>query len=196
MSMHDDQAPHRLFAAIVLMGIGLATGCGGISTGERHIEGGAGQPAGGVPGAAGTSTTTGGSAGGPLLETGGMPGMAMPDKVTPGPFTCPPQQWSCGSADCGVYGVGWSLPENCECEQARPLNPSSCAPGEVFVCKTATSTADGRQLTEDVPMSCACVPPDGTVGDNECMRAYGEDLRDVIEDDGSVSCLCAYVYLK
>jgi hypothetical protein len=191
MSMHDDPAPHRLFAAIVLMGTGLASGCGGISASERQVEGGAGQPTAGVPGAAGASTATGGRAELPQPETGGTP-----EKVTPGPFACPPQQWSCSRAECGVTGLGWSLPENCDCDPTRPLAPSSCAPGEVFVCKTATSTADGRLLTEEVPMSCACLPPDGAVGDNECARAYGDDLRDTIEADGSVGCSCAYVYLK
>lgn len=116
--------------------------------------------------------------------------------VTPGPFACPPQQWSCSNTECGVNGVGWALPEACDCDPSRPLDPSSCAAGQVFVCQTATSTLDGRLLTEDVPMSCTCVPPDGNLGDNECVRAYGLDLRDVIEDDQSVGCLCAYVYLK
>jgi hypothetical protein len=205
MSQSDETSPHRLFAAIVLMGSSLAVGCGGMAEGERQV-GASGGPSGSTQGGSssiGGSTGSGasvssGTAGTPpdiSINIGGVP--PMPSAVTPGPFACPPQQWSCSTRQCGQVDNGWALEEGCDCDRERPLTASDCEPGEVFVCLDATSTTDGRPLTEHVLLSCACTPKSMYNCRDECDVVYGGDLScGGSEDQLSATCGCALVYLK
>ena len=214
MTHTDEQSPHRLFAAIVLMGTGLAVGCGGMAEGGRQVSGGgapqddsttggirtgATTPSGGT--GVGAATSTGGTSNignPPMLNTGGV--TPAPEAVEPGPFKCPPEQWSCVSTQCDYSSPGWKLPdESCGCDLSRPLGPSDCEPGQVFVCQHVTSTADGRPLTKPVALSCTCVQKtmyfcssecDGVYSDQEHLTCIGS------EDELSALCGCAVVYLK
>jgi hypothetical protein len=212
MSSSDELSPHRLFAAIVLMGTGLAAGCGGIAEGDRQVAGGgssssAGTGTGsssnvgastGVGGA--TTSSTGGtfSAGAPpVLNTAGS--TPLPSSVDPGPFACPTEQWSCASKQCDGLTSGWTLPATaCDCDPRRPLKASDCKPGQVFVCQNVTQAADGRPLTKPVALACSCVQKAEYFCASECDAAYGE--RDLScsgsPDELSALCGCAVVYLK
>jgi hypothetical protein len=207
MSTIDETSPHRLFAAIVLMGTGLALGCGGVSTSSREETGG-GPSTGGGNGASGsgTSTSTSGTsagAGGPILlpNGGSEPGISVPPTpapVKPGPFACPPQQWTCAKSECGLVASGWALQDDCECDETRPRVAADCQEGKVFVCLEGTSTSDGRPLTETVPMSCKCVDKSMYFCSNECDLAYGQSDLTCQGDESQLSalCGCAVVYLK
>lgn len=196
-----EPSTHRLFAAIVLMGSGLTLGCGGISEHEH-----ANEPASGGNGGLGGSTSTGG---GSVIATGGawplpdntiMPGVAgaPPAPVTPGPFACPPQQWSCSNPFCSPIEFGWALPDDCPCDPARPTQASDCAAGQVFLCRNGTSTADGRPLTAYVAFECSCVDKSPTFCNNECDLAYGvpDAVCDVSKDGARAVCGCAVIFLK
>jgi hypothetical protein len=209
MSHTDEQSPHRLFAAIVLMGTGLAVGCGGIAEGEREVStggrpnattGGTGTGATGS-GVAGTgvgaATSTGGSLNiPPQLGIGGT--TPVPEAVEPGPFKCPPEQWSCASNECDYSSYGWVLPDGCDCDPKRPLSASDCGPGQVFVCQEVTTAADGRPFTKPVALSCSCVQKAMYFCTTECDAAYGQ--RDLScqggSDELSALCGCAVIYLK
>ena len=207
MSHADETYPHRLFAAIVLMGTGLTLGCGGVAeregtgtTDTSHAgHGGNGTSSGGS--AIGGGATTGGSdtisiGGGadPIVVTAGT----GPMPVTPGPFECPPQQWSCEPEGCGLVGNGWPLPDGCACDPTRPEQASDCAPGKVFLCRRGTSTADGRTLAVDVPFDCHCVDKSMYFCQDECDLAYGVHDARCDGDEAALTalCGCAVVYLK
>jgi len=207
MSQIDEQSPHRLFAAIVLMGTGLAVGCGGISEGERQVGAG-GQPNvshggtnTGATASAGTgvATSTGGTSNignAPSIDIGGT--TSEPEAVDPGPFKCPPEQWTCASTHCDYSAAGWALPDSCDCDPKRPRSPSDCGAGEVFVCQNATTTSDGRPFTKPVALSCSCVQKSMYFCSTECDAAFGP--RDLMcrgsQDELSALCGCAVVYLK
>lgn len=208
MNPIDERPTHRLFAAIVLMGTGLAVSCGGISESEGP-PGSAGRT--GAGDGDGTSTTTGStdsvgpatSTGGsqnigaaPHIDIGGQPSAPVP--VVPGPFKCPPQQWNCASSRCADGGQGWVLPDDCECDPKRPLSVDDCQAGEVFVCQYATSTVDGHPFTIPVELSCSCQPKAMAPCTTECQIAFGGREMSCIGngDQLSVSCGCAIIYLK
>lgn len=208
MSHIDEQHPHRLFAAIVLMGTSLATGCGGLAEGERQTGVG-GQPDSSVSGssaAAGTAASVGGATststagtsntGGPVINIGGS--TPAPATAEPGPFACPPEQWSCPSTECRSVDSGWVLPDACACDPKRPLKASDCQPGQVFVCQNATRRADGKMFTKPVALACSCVEKSGNFCSTECDVAYGQrDLQCFgAPDELSALCGCAVVYLK
>ena len=211
MSQLDEQPAHRLFAAIVLMGSNLAFGCGGMSESDRHVGGGGptnvsnggsgGGTSSGNGASAGTDATT--TPGGATTTTGGMPiniGLPdpVPEAVEPGPFACPPQQWSCASTLCDYSYSGWSLPEACACDPKRPRDAGDCAAGEVFVCQKVTSNGDGRPFTKPVKLSCSCVEKTMSFCNAECNAAFGNrDLRcEGSDDELSALCGCAIPYLK
>jgi hypothetical protein len=204
MSTIDETSPHRLFAAIVLMGTGLAMGCGGVSTSSREETGGGPSTGGGNGGSGTSSSGTSASAGGPILlpNGGSEPGIGgpgpMPAPVKPGPFACPPQQWSCAKSECGLVAYGWALQDGCECDETRPRVADDCQEGQVFVCLEGTSTSDGRPLTETVPMSCKCVDKAMYFCSNECDQAYGQLDLQCRGDESQLTalCGCAVVYLK
>jgi hypothetical protein len=90
------------------------------------------------------------------------------------------------------------LPEACACDPKRPLGPSDCEPGQVFVCQQATTAADGRAFTKPVALSCTCVEKTMYFCSTECDTAYGDrDLRcSGSADELSALCGCAIIYLK
>ena len=201
MSHADEQSPHRLFAAIVLMGTGMAVGCGGISENGRQVSVGGSSPRVSSAGSTGSgaATSTGGSTNMVMLPILGTSGTTTgPEPVVPGPFTCPPEQWSCASQECDRSHGGWMLPDACDCDPRRPLRPSDCEPGQVFVCQQAMSTSDGRPFTMPVALSCSCVEKAMYFCTTECDTAYGHRDLDCLgsEDELSALCGCAVIYLK
>ncbi|MES1185809.1 MAG: hypothetical protein ABUL60_18495 [Myxococcales bacterium] len=201
----DEQSPHRLFAAIVLMGTGLAVGCGGISETQGPL-GSSGRTSVASAGSGSTTSSGGGDSVGPATSTGGAPhidigttmGGTAPATIEPGPFACPPQQWACVSADCDYQSAGWKLPDSCPCDPKKPLSASDCQPDQLFLCQHATANAEGRVFTTPVPLSCTCVPKSTYVCRTECEVAYGRpDLACVTSDDQlSATCGCAVIFLK
>src|SRR6478735_284496 len=147
MSLADESSTHRLFAAIVLMGTGLTLGCGGVAESNQQVDTVKGNGGGGSASGSGTGTTTtiGGSGG---LAVGGSDpdsititlsgsGGVDPGPVTPGPFECPPQRWTCApeTEACGLAGEGWALPDDCACDATRPEQASDCGANQVFLCR-------------------------------------------------------------
>jgi hypothetical protein len=203
----DEQSPHRLFAAIVLMGTGLAVGCGGISETQGPL-GSSGRASVASAGSGSTSTSGGAAGVGPATSTSGAPNIdigasaggtaSTPVPIEPGPFLCPPQQWACVSADCDYPSAGWKLPDSCPCDPNKPLSASDCQPDQLFLCQHATANADGRVFTTPVQLSCTCVPKSTYVCRTECEVAYGRpDLACVTSDDQlSATCGCAVIFLK
>lgn len=196
MSLNDVPSPHRLFAAIVLMGTGLAAGCGGVSQGSgdgtdpEHPN----VSAGGGGASAGTGSSAGADAGIGAIGAGGAS-----EPIAAGPFACPPQQWTCASRKCDYSTLGLRLPETCRCDITRPLSAADCQLGQVFVCQDITAATDGRPFTEPVALSCSCVPKGDDVCENQCFAAYDID-GDVrcrrSEDELGTLCGCAIPYLK
>jgi len=168
----------RMFNSIVLMGSGLALGCGGVAAvpgsgaggSSTASQGGSGSNSAGGPSAAG--------AGGELISThpGGAPGTAgsggsagAPDK----PLPCPPSQWTCATdqAECTIKG-GFALGSSCKCDLHRPATAADCAPGQSFVCIEATRDAHGNPLLDHTPYECSCRPAAESCN-AACDDAYG-----------------------
>lgn len=194
MNQRDEQLPHRLFAAIVLIGTGLTVGCGGIAQPEREAGGGSSAGAHDT-GSGGSGSGVGGALQTPLGVAGGEPGSSEP-----GPWACPPQQWACRATECDSSDRGLRLPEAeaCGCDATRPLSAEDCEPGQLFVCQEVTSTSDGRRFTEPVALSCSCAPK----SDGACQSACANPSPGLYpscefsEDELSVLCGCAIAYLK
>jgi hypothetical protein len=169
MSSRSDSTGHRFFRAMVLMGSSLAVGCGGqtIQESSSSSNGGSGGSAGpkgesgsgGKGGQSGAGTITGSS--GTLVVTVPGTGGSGPITVDPGPFACSPAQWDCSATmvSCDYRtGVGFTLPDGCRCDEARPKSPTDCAPGTTFVCRNATILSGGQILSQSVPFECTCTP--------------------------------------
>ena len=206
MSHSDEQSPHRLFAAIVLMGTGLALGCGGIS--ERTETAG---PAGGSsPGDANQTSGDSGSSG--IVGTGGavqtpplnvagssVQPVPMPlEPVKPGPFTCPTEQWACSAKTCDYNNQsrGLVLPEACGCDVTRPRSPKDCAAGQAFVCQRITAMTDGRPLVEPLNLACSCQTKNDSCEDVCDSNKIGYVPCEWTEDQLGILCGCAIPYLK
>lgn len=225
---HDDPAPrgpHPFFHTMVVMGSALALGCGGLSDskpseddasgagtagttggtgGTRNTTGGTGGTASGTGGtAAGTGgssvggTATGGSGGSQIIVGTGGTGNVL---VTPGPFPCAPETWTCKS-DPFCAGRDYYLPKDCTCDEARPASAAACPPAQTFVCRQAQYAESGQRFTEPVPFSCACLPSNescnavcddafGYQGQGTCLSATtGNGTQ-------SVLCGCAQIVLR
>jgi len=201
MTPSNDTTPHRLFAAIVLMGSGLAVGCGGVAEGHADVAGAPGTSGSNATDASGTGGrggTGGGSGSGPMIDVtiGGTPGQQP--TVTPGPFNCPTEQWSCASNTCGDVEQGWALPSECACEPSRPRSAKDCAADEAFVCQRVTSNAQGDRLSQPLALSCNCVTKTEFFCSQECDLAYGVSSSSCVasDDERSALCNCAVVFLK
>lgn len=197
MKHSDDPSAHRLFAAIVLMGTSLGVGCGGVTDSDRRDESSGENGSSGGSGGSGSSSSSG--SGGvivPHLDVGGT--SAGPQPIKPGPFACPPEQWSCASQECGLVGSGWALPSACACDPQRPRRASDCPPDQAFICQEVTSSADGQPFNEPVALSCSCVEKSMYFCSNECDAVYKRSDLDcrVGEDQRSALCGCAIIYLK
>ena len=162
---------HPLFRALVLMGGGLAVGCGGVAEREAPVDrdfsssgsanggavstaaGGAfmtGIPAAGAPSAAGASSAAGANAA---------------DFYHP---SCPYEQWDCsalltaGACYLLLQSTDDPVAAGCSCDSSRPTSAAACKLDESFVCwggnplyvegRPSPSTWDGS-----FHVQCACV---------------------------------------
>lgn len=226
----NDQNPlgtvprHPLFRAMVLMGNGIAVGCGGTTvTGQSGVgdgtggRGGSGGPgtagSGGLTGASGSgflaaggAVLFGGNGGAPVIirGTGGTEPIAFGGATNDPPplqLPCTPPQYDCQSdnAWCGP-GTGWSFGAVCTCNPKRPRSPSDCATGESFVCLDGKATAGGRPLVTSVPFECSCVPGPISSCGVACDTAFQglSGGRFACSDMSAVSilCGCAAVVLR
>jgi hypothetical protein len=205
-----DFSRHRFFRTMVVMGSGLALGCGGASEKDGNPGGGDGgsTSTGGSSNTGGSSTSTGGGSnsggtagsGGALslggagsggTANGGAGGAIMP---TP---NCPTTQWTSPDyPQCAGPGNGLVLPANSVCDLTRPKSASDCGSAEVFACLEATGYADGTPLSEPKPYACACVPDSESCRD-ECGELYSSDASCHEGDSpASILCGCAIIVLK
>ena len=203
----------RMFRSIVLMGSGLALGCGGkagVNGAEASAGSGgsataaAGSGAGGASGGApaGGAFSTGGaisaagavSAGSPSFG-GAALGGATSTAGAAGAPDCAPTQWTCSApAECS-YETGW-VPGACQCDPTRPAKSSDCKVGQSFVCLRTGNPAADQQLQG---FQCSCVP--STSGCSQaCVSAFGNKAGSYQCDaqtlPGTVLCGCAVVLLK
>jgi hypothetical protein len=188
---------HPLFRALVLMGGGLAIGCGGVAQGgtpDRNDIGSTGSPSGGaasstVASVAGMSSVGGSAitigipvAGGATQSAAGAPGTVAAAYYNP---SCPYQQWDCSGVPpsaCYFYLKSKDDPQaaGCVCDSSRPTHSSACKADENFVCLQAyppyveaqpgPSTWDGS-----LHVQCACVPSPVPTYDNcqvTCATAF------------------------
>jgi hypothetical protein len=209
---------HPLFRAMVVMGGGVAIGCGGTTTegvarsgspggdsGPPREDGGSGNAGQGGAGGDVIIVATGGT--NPTTSTGGQPvimdagtarGGAGGAIATP---TCPAAQYDCAGTtpSCASTGSGVAL-TFCACNANRPTSARNCLPGQTFVCRKGVETASGQALDPPVPFECSCVATPASCGVG-CDTAFGatsgsgglrcEDLA-----DGSILCGCAFVFLR
>ena len=187
---------HPLFRAMVLMGNGIAVGCGGTTiTGRGEVGDGTGG--GGGPGDAGTTGNgglTGGTGGTELSAAGG----ATNDPSPPLPLPCPPSQYDCSAIrlSCGVTGNGWSFDATCKCNPQRPRSAADCTTTQSFVCRDGTTTANGAPLQTAVPFECSCVPMSPDCGAACSTTFKGPRMACSDAPDGAVVCGCAFIGLK
>jgi hypothetical protein len=191
---------NRMFNSIVLMGGGLALGCGGVT--KSDADGAAGSSAtthGGASSSPGGVTSTGGSglvnSGGSLIvPPGGAPGYAgaigaggtlsVAGSPSGGgaagggfisPLPCPPAQWTCATEQSCPPQGGLQLGTDCTCDPSRPTQAADCK-GLTFVCILAERDTQGNPLSASVPYECSCLPAATTAGDScyaACDSAYG-----------------------
>jgi hypothetical protein len=209
----SDLSRHRFFRTMVVMGSGLALGCGGASEKDANPGGGDGgsTSTGGSSNTGGSSTSSGGSsnsggtagAGGTLslggAGSGGTAGTAnggAGGAIVPTP-NCPTTQWTSPDyPQCAGPGDGLVLPANSVCDLTRPKSASDCGSAEIFACLKATGYADGTALSEPKPYACECVPDSESCRD-ECGELYSSDATCHEGDDPtSILCGCAIIVLK
>jgi len=215
---HDDPAPraaHPFFHTMVVMGSALAFGCGGLSGSDKSD----GEPGGGTGGTTGgtggTTAGTGGSSfgGTATAGTGGSGGSGGSEiiiatggtgnvPVTPGPFPCAPETWTCNSYP-SCAGRDYVLPNDCKCDGTRPASAEDCAADQSFVCRQAGSNASYQSFTEPVAFNCSCLPS-GQSCEALCDQAFGDQggapgsCLSTTTDKGtdSVLCGCAQIVLR
>ena len=145
MSVHENVEPltdHPLFRALVLMGGGLAVGCGGIARGDAppdlHVAG-SNSASGGAPGsaAAGSVASVGGSgiilgvpaAGAGSQSASGAGGADVSAVYHP---SCPYEQWDCrrATSDNSCYlnlkSKDDPFAAGCSCDSSRPTSAADC----------------------------------------------------------------------
>lgn len=208
-----------MFHSIVLMGSGLALGCGGVA----RIEAGGG--------AAGSVSTTQGGASSGSASIGGSPGIAGTGSIISvggtlsyagaigiggalniagsgagggtiagfiNPLPCSPTQWSCTNLQWNCeFGYGVTPGEDCQCDSTRPAQASDCKPGQSFVCLQVSQNALGEPITPIVPFECSCQP---TAADcyTACNNAFpNSEAGCYLDEANAIQCGCvAPVVLK
>ncbi len=209
----------KMFHSIVLMGSGLAIGCGGVA--RIDASGGAagsvsaspggastgGASAGGAPGIAGTGSII--SVGGTLsfagaIGVGGVLNVAG-SGATGGtiagfinPLPCSPSQWSCADLDGNCeFGYGVTPGADCQCDSTRPAQASDCKPGQSFVCLQVSQNALGQPITPVVPFECSCQPTAVDCG-TACDYAFpNASIGCYLDEANAIQCGCvAPVVLK
>lgn len=176
-----------LFRALLLVGGGLALGCGGIASYESPVGsdafGGAANGAAAGADSVGGSTLAGVStAGAPATATGGAEGDAFYNP------SCPYARWDCSALSTGnlcyfdLKSKDEPVAAGCSCDKSRPLSASACKADEVFMCRQARpphlSLTQPRPPTWDglLHVECACVAVPAPMKDNcyiSCIKAYG-----------------------
>ncbi len=204
-----DPSRHRFFKAMVVMGSGLALGCGGVS--EKDGKPGDGNGGASNTGGSGTTTTGGATSSGGAAGTGGtfsLGGAGAGGTANGGAANggaggavvmpnCPTTQWASPDyPQCATQGEGLVLPANSVCDPTRPKSADDCGPGQTFTCLEATGYADGSPLSEPTPYGCACVPDSENCRD-ECGELYSVDAWcHEGADPTSILCGCAIIVLK
>jgi hypothetical protein len=196
--VRSERVQRGFFHSMVVMGGAIAVGCGGISSGEGRVSGGSGSGSGGGGGggSGGGAPPNGGTSGSPPVIMVGGAGQAP---VEPGPFACSPAQIACSTAYSACHRGGFQLPDDCFCDDDRPLSPADCSAGERFVCKRALANASGTPFTAEVKFDCLCVP-DGLDCLTTCSSTYGSPASCFGEESGpngtSLLCGCAVIVLR
>ena len=205
----------KMFHSLVLMGSGLALGCGGVAkvdgssaagsaaTGHGGTSGAGAGAATGV-GAAGAGNSlvigpSGGtlgyagavSAGGALGVAGSTFNGASGGTTATETLPCPPSQWACATPPSCQFRTGASLGTGCKCDSSRPARASDCKPDQSFVCIDVTSDAHGNGIYPPVSFACSCLttPVDCSAA---CDAAYGSGVYSCFFIDNSgILCGCA-----
>jgi hypothetical protein len=218
----DPASSSRFFHAMVIMGGSVAVGCGGVTTSgklrdsdgtDASANGGSSSIIGPIVSATGGASNSFGGrhVGGPSLAGSGAGGATNSGGVTlflDGGGSCVPQQRECNSgakAECSNYGNGVSPPSGCPCNADRPTRAADCAPGQLFVCRLASSgiTAGAEQVVHEFPFECSCVTASDPSSCGACEQAFGPvpsgtyDCSLAPQNGGlaDVLCGCAVIYL-
>jgi hypothetical protein len=144
-------------------------GCGGVAADQQDDDGDPGDgdlgdPSGngGTVGSGGTSNSGGTlGSGGDLVSVGGTTSI---DVVSLPELDCPPEQLSCISAVYHYaqvddeYVSGYALPDDCTCDEERPVSPDECELGEQFTCWRMAFLDENAAFDQTYRLSCECVP--------------------------------------
>jgi hypothetical protein len=197
---------HRFFHAMVLMGSSIALGCGG-ETSQNPADTAAGGTDASTAGSSGASSPSSGGAGASDSTTGGAAGTTgggYPTIRVDGGggsppvavFPCETQQLECPRADCTP--AGYLIADDCKCNPERPRSALDCAANEIFVCRDAQGTEDGRGLPNSAaPFECECRLPESDCR-LTCANAYGVtgSTCSVGPNGADLLCGCAIVFLR
>jgi len=217
-----DQGRHKFFRAMVLMGSGIALGCGGMvdsaegagASGHSAKEGDGAGTGGTSDGSGGTSAGSGGTTaalGGTSSGSGGAATVTGGSSSTGGAAgsssACSPSQWRCDGFLACERPEGYTLPANCRCDETLPLSGDDCPSGR-RVCLAVAFASDGTPLSEPVPLQCACAVAPSSCTES-CRTAFpdgdGHDCMDAIQPqklpaplpvDDDILCGCSFVYLR
>jgi hypothetical protein len=197
---------HRFFHTMVVMGGALALGCGGMSN-HTDSTGSGGSGSAGSGGSGGKAPSGAGAGGTGTGGTGGAPppviiepvGGAGQGPVQPPVFACSPAELVCSITYPACDGSGFSLPNDCRCDETRPVSPAECDEGESLVCRQAVSDANGTPFTTPVPFDCQCMPNQMYCG-LACDMAFpdrGDCVEEQVGENGkTILCNCAVIVLR
>ncbi len=208
----ESPATNRMFRTIVLMGSGLALGCGGVA----QIDGGNGGAPSGSGGAAGSpqpgqvggssnasAGNTAVSAGGSLFITigGGSSVAGAPSGVAGAPAvanpSCPFSQWDCTKSPTAGYcssGENSQIAADCFCNSNRPASGADCKPGYSYACLMGVLTPTSNSTTS-YQCSCTPTPADGSSCEI-CDTVYEVHGECDTNTPNEVLCGCTLVLLK
>jgi len=172
----ESLSDHPLFRALVLMGGGLAVGCGGVAQGGAPVDtdtASAGSASGGAPNGGTASdivlSNLAGSAN--VVGAAGASSQAAAGAGSNNPYdpSCPYAQWDCSSAATSEFcrlnlqSKGDPRASGCVCDTSRPTSAFACKSEEAFVCRQAYPPYVATQpwpttWDRSLHVQCACVP--------------------------------------
>jgi hypothetical protein len=166
-------AEHPLFRALVLMGGGLALGCGGVAQVDGHgaeSGGPATSTASANGGNAGSSNAGSGNASAPITlgQTAGSSSGGRPSIDVDPPLVdaCPVPQWDCSQLAPSCMRdltLGW-VQLGCTCDPTRPLSAKDCAPEQSLFCQRGFGPFEPDTWDYSIHYQCSCGPtPPGNV---------------------------------
>jgi hypothetical protein len=182
----DPFSDHPLFRALVLMGGGLALGCGGIAQSDHQgTSSGAGAPdhavGGGGSGSASSPTIIiGEPASSGATSTGGAPSTDVDAGVPPVP-DCPYAQWDCTTKQPVCYlslaSASDPVQAKCFCNASRPRTSNDCGNSQSIVCLQAYVASATPGWDGSVHVQCSCVnsPPSYDNCGTICAQTFAED---------------------